>query len=92
MARVVELVLHSPDVHGVWHVGGPTISKGELLLRLGFHYPQAPAVARTALPICDRSLDSTRFQRYFGYTPPSWDDMIKEMEHGPGVCAPRPVR
>ena len=79
MARVVELVLHSPDVHGVWHVGGPTISKGELLLRLGFHYPQAPAVARTALPICDRSLDSTRFQRYFGYTPPSWDDMIKEM-------------
>lgn len=78
-ARIVELVLHSPDVHGVWHVGGPTISKADLLELLYRYYPHAPTVVRTALPICDRSLDSTRFQRYFGYTPPSWGDMIKEM-------------
>ena len=28
---------------------------------------------------CDRSLDSTRFRRDFGYTPPTWEQMIEEL-------------
>ena len=28
---------------------------------------------------CDRSLDSSRFRVEFGYTPPSWDEMIDEL-------------
>ena len=28
---------------------------------------------------CDRSLDSTRFRRDFGYEPPSWDAMLDEL-------------
>jgi len=29
--------------------------------------------------VCDRSLDSRKFRDEFGYTPPSWPDMVGEL-------------
>jgi dTDP-4-dehydrorhamnose reductase len=29
--------------------------------------------------VCDRSLDSTRFRKAFGYSPPTWDFMLDEL-------------
>jgi len=28
---------------------------------------------------CDRSLDSARFRKTFGYSPPAWDTMLDEL-------------
>jgi dTDP-4-dehydrorhamnose reductase len=79
MARVVEIALHSPDMHGVWHVGGSPISKLDLLTLLREHYKLDVDIIPHYFTGCDRSLDSSRFQRYTGYTPPSWPQMISEL-------------
>jgi len=81
MARVIERVLmHHPDLSGVWQVASTPISKYELLTRL------TQKLGRTDLLIecdetfiCDRSLDGSRFNRRTGYSAPSWDAMLDEL-------------
>ena len=80
MARIIERLLTSfPDAAGLYHVSSAPINKCELLelvnrkLRLGKNIVPDDAV------VYDRSLDSTRFRRDFGYTPPSWEAMAEEL-------------
>jgi dTDP-4-dehydrorhamnose reductase len=80
LARLIEmLVTRHPDAHGIYHASAAPISKFDLLeglnrrLRLGTTITPDDAVA------CDRSLDSSRFRAAFGYTAPSWDDMLDEL-------------
>lgn len=80
MARIIErMLLEFPEAHGVYHVSSEPINKYDLLLlfreKLGH---QVEIVADGAFH-CDRSLDSTRFRKEFGYTPPSWSAMIEEL-------------
>jgi dTDP-4-dehydrorhamnose reductase len=81
MARVVERVLRSPDAHGVFHVGGLPVSKAWLLEALAHEYGLPTKVIHESGRSCNRCLDSSRFQKYFGYEPPRMQDMIKEMAH-----------
>ena len=80
IARIIETLLtRFPGASGVYHVSSEPISKFELLglikKRLG--------LAIEILPyddfVCDRSLDSTRFRREFGYRPPDWPTMVDEL-------------
>ena len=80
MARIVERLLTSfEDAHGLYHVSSSPISKHDLLHKIN----QTLRLGIIILPEdefhCDRSLDSTRFRREFGYIPPAWDDMVAEL-------------
>ena len=79
--RVVESILvDHPEMSGLWHVGSEPISKYTLLSQLKAALDgSAPLIEKDTSVSIDRSLDSTRFQRAIGYTPPSWEYMITEL-------------
>ncbi|MBI3044321.1 MAG: SDR family oxidoreductase [Betaproteobacteria bacterium] len=80
LARIIErIATGDPDAHGIYHVSSAPISKFDLLaglnrrLRLGIEIVPDDAVR------CDRSLDSARFRKAFGYAPPAWGAMLDEL-------------
>ncbi len=80
LSRILETILVSgKKVSNPRHVSSKPISKYALLTmikeRLGMQIDIFPDMDFK----CDRSLDSTLFQKEFGYTPPPWVAMIKEL-------------
>lgn len=80
LARVIEeYVLPRPDLHGVFHVAGPTISKFELLKLVALAYGRDNPIQAEALPVIDRSLNAERFQSATGYQAPGWSELVRRM-------------
>lgn len=80
LARVIEMLLtRYPDAHGIYHVSSAPISKFDLLSSLNRRLRAVAEIVPDEAVRCDRSLDSTRFRRTFGYTPPTWDAMLDEL-------------
>lgn len=80
LARVIGMVIEKhPSASGLYHVSAQPISKLDLLTKLRTRLGSGPDIAPTDEPRIDRSLDSTRFRDAFGYTPPSWDQMLDEL-------------
>lgn len=80
IARIVELLLvHVPNIHGVYHVAGPPISKYELLTLIRDRLRLPITIERDVTFECDRSLDAGRVRKDTGYCSPSWDAMINDM-------------
>jgi dTDP-4-dehydrorhamnose reductase len=80
MSRIIEsLVTRFPESSGIYHVSSYPISKFDLLelVKKTFDLPLELVPDHDFR--CDRSLDSTRFRRDFGYTPPTWDEMVDEL-------------
>ncbi len=80
MARIIEdvLVFHAGR-HGLYHVGSAPIDKYSLLCMLRDRIGRPLEIEPDNEFVCDRSLDSFRFQTDFGYTPPSWPAMLDEL-------------
>ena len=55
------------------------ISKFDLLTKVNAALSLGTSITPDDDFHCDRSLDSTRFRREFGYVPPDWDTMIREL-------------
>ena len=76
---ILNQVIPRNDLSGVYHVSSDPISKYDLLILAR----QAFGHQVTILPdqdfVCDRSLVSTRFREFTGYTPPNWPEMIEEL-------------
>lgn len=85
--HIAELVGHVvadyPELHGLYHLSGPRISKYDLL-----------CIVRNVLDVdveiepddgvaLDRSLDDRRFRDRTGLLTPSWKDMIVQMAANP---------
>lgn len=83
MARIIEMVLQTrTEARGMFQVSSEPIDKHSLLLLIKQHlHSEIEVVPDTTVKI-DRSLDSTPFRDYFGYTPPSWPEMIAELAEG----------
>lgn len=80
LSRVIERVLSEhKEASGVYQVSSEPIDKYSLLLLLRQHLSPATEVLPDTRLVIDRSLDSTRFRREFGYQPPSWEAMVKEL-------------
>jgi dTDP-4-dehydrorhamnose reductase len=80
LARVIgELLERHPQASGLYHLSAAPISKLELLLKLRERLSLKVEIIPVDEPRIDRSLDSTRFRRVFGYRPPSWEQMIDEL-------------
>ncbi|MCW5575105.1 MAG: SDR family oxidoreductase [Burkholderiales bacterium] len=80
MTHIIEMLLtRFPQAHGLYHVSSAAISKHELLALIRDRLGLQTRIDPDDEFHCDRSLDSTRFRRAFGYEPPSWPAMIDEL-------------
>ena len=80
MSRIIEMLLERfPDASGVYHVSSDAISKFDLLTLVRDRVGRAVEIVPDETVVCDRSLDSSRFRREFGYSPPAWPAMIAEL-------------
>ncbi len=86
LSRLIEtlLTLH-PGAAGLYHVSSAAISKHDLLSALndrlhpGDRLRPGIRIEPSDEPVCDRSLDSSRFRKALGYAPPAWDAMLDEL-------------
>ena len=80
MSRIMEkLITHFPESSGIYHVSSYPISKFDLLSLIRDKFKLSVDLVPDYEFKLDRSLDSTRFRRDFGYTPPTWESMIEEL-------------
>ncbi len=81
MGRIIQkMLVEHPDAHGVYQVSSDPINKYDLLLLLREKLGHNIEILPNETFCCDRSLDSTRFQEEFNYSPPSWPAMIEELK------------
>ena len=77
LARVIGNLLEKhAQASGLYHLSAAPISKLELLAKLRERLALNVDLVPVDEPRIDRSLDSTRFRRVFGYAAPSWDEML----------------
>lgn len=80
MSRIIETMLVGfPAASGVYHVSSEPISKYHLLCMIRDRLGRKIEILPEDDFHCDRSLDSGRFRREFGYAPPAWPQMIDEL-------------
>ncbi len=80
MSRVIGMLLERlPEAGGLYHVSSDPISKFDLLRMVNERLDHSVRIVPDDDFVCDRSLDSRRFRAEFGYTPPSWPDMVGEL-------------
>ena len=80
LSRIIEKILvHHPEEIGLYHVSSDPISKYDLLKLIKEKLNLKIEIIPTEEPRCDRSLDSTKFKKEFGYRPPTWEKMIEEL-------------
>ncbi|MBU0533490.1 MAG: SDR family oxidoreductase [Candidatus Omnitrophica bacterium] len=80
LCRIVEmLIVDYPQAHGLYNVSSNPISKFDLLMLIKKKMNLDIEITPDEDFHCDRSLDSSKFRKEFGYTPPSWEKMIDEL-------------
>ena len=76
---IARLVGDHPGLEGVWQVSGNPISKFDLLQIVKRVYRLEIDIGADESFVCDRRLDSTRFRKFTGWRPPSWEEMVNSM-------------
>ena len=76
---VADRVIPDDRLTGLYHVSTAPISKYELLRLVMERYGKRIRIERDEAPVCDRSLDSSRFRKATGYQPPPWPVMVSRM-------------
>ena len=80
IARVLrDHVIPNPGLHGLYHLSVEPISKFDLLSLVAEIYGKQINIIPDDALVIDRSLDSSRFRRATGFTPPAWPDLVKAM-------------
>ena len=78
MASIIDkLLVKYPRATGLYHVSSAPISKFDLLTKIKEQLQLSVHIVPNDSLNIDRSLDSSRFQKEFGYMPPSWDSMLE---------------
>lgn len=80
LSRVIRNILeHSSEAHGLYHVSTAPISKHDLLTMIKEHLALQIEIVPDGSFHCDRSLNSAKFRTEFAYTPPSWPALVAEL-------------
>ena len=80
LAQIIEkIILEYPTLTGLWHVSSNPITKYQLLNIINQTFNLGITIEKDESFICDRSLNSDRFRKYTGYSPPSWETMISQL-------------
>lgn len=82
---VADLLVHFPEISGVWQVSSHPISKFDLLRMINDVYETRVSIERDDDFACDRRLDSSRFRKYTGFVPAPWRTMIEAMHQEFGL-------
>ena len=81
LSRVIETALtQHPKLNGLYHVSGDPIDKNALLQLFARSLNPSCAIEPDESFTIDRSLVSTAFRTATGYRPPSWPEMVAELE------------
>ncbi|WCB46372.1 dTDP-4-dehydrorhamnose reductase family protein [Nitratidesulfovibrio vulgaris] len=89
---VADLLQRHPNAEGVYNLAAAPISKHDLLCMLRDALGLPVEITPTDEPDCNRSLDGSRFREHFGWTPPTWPEMVDELArelHARGTTASR---
>lgn len=80
LAEIIrDNVIENPDLRGLYHVSAEPISKYDLLMLVKDIYGHSVEIVPDDTLDIDRSLDSSRFRRVTGFSPPTWPQMIARM-------------
>jgi dTDP-4-dehydrorhamnose reductase len=80
LSRVVQtIVLHRPDLNGVYHVAAAPVDKYSLLNLIARIYEKDVTVQPDDKLVIDRSLSADKFNGLTGYCPPSWPELVAQM-------------
>ena len=80
LASAIELVMNKfPNMSGLFNIAGEPISKYILLKKINKILKRNIKIIPDSKFLCDRSLDGSKFNKYSGYTPPSWDEMLYDL-------------
>lgn len=80
MGRIMErLISNFPLSSGIYHVSSQPISKFDLLMLIRDKFALPIELTPDDAFHCNRSLNSDRFRRDFGYEPPTWAQMVDEL-------------
>ncbi len=77
------LVTDHTNLHGVWHVASDPITKYDLLALVKQYFQLGIDLVRDEKFVVDRRLDGSRFRAQAGFSAPSWEAMIAEMQADP---------
>jgi dTDP-4-dehydrorhamnose reductase len=80
LARIIrDFVIPDTDINGIYHVSSDPISKYELLMLTKKEFNKEILIHPDDDFTIDRSLCSSKFKSKTGYSPPSWQEMIKDL-------------
>jgi dTDP-4-dehydrorhamnose reductase len=80
LADVIGTVIdRRPDLHGVWQVASPPISKYDLLVQVRDRFGLNIEIEPDESVVIDRSLDPSRFIARTGIAIPTWPAMIEQL-------------
>jgi dTDP-4-dehydrorhamnose reductase len=80
-ARVIQdYVIPNKNLNGLYHLSVEPIDKYSLLTLIAEIYNKDVKIISCDSLSIDRSLDSSRFFRETGYSPPSWNQLIEQMK------------
>lgn len=81
LAQTLAWIIEShPDLTGIYHLSSYPISKYELLKKLQNTFNLDIDLTPFDDFHCDRSLNGSHFNNATGFTPPSWDAMIRGLK------------
>ena len=78
---IADYVIPNEKMSGIYHVGGPEISKYELLKIFSSAYNKKIEIKKDENFIINRSLISKKFNDFTGYKPTSWEEMVLSMRN-----------
>ena len=81
LAKIIrDLIIPNEHLNGLHHVGGYSISKYNLLMKINEIYKKNIVINKENHFKINRSLNSKKFKTLTRYIPKGWDDLIEEMK------------
>lgn len=76
-----QYVIPNRELNGLYHVSAEPIDKFTLLMLVANVYEHNVQLTPDTKLVIDRSLNSNKFRKATGFTPPAWPELIKIMQH-----------
>lgn len=74
-----DFVIPNKSLAGLYHLAASPISKYELLKLIASEYGLPTHVIKDSTFTIDRSLNAEKFNSETGYTPPTWQSLVRQM-------------
>jgi len=81
LSKIIEfIILNNINIYGIWHVASEPINKYDLLRKIQTLFIKDDlSILLEESYVCDRSLNSLKFNKFIKYVIPTWDQMLKEL-------------